>query len=64
MDYYAIARILEKERCNKHKTKAIIIANNLSIELTCCCDKFNKKLKKQMELEMKNQDIAAIRSFF
>jgi len=56
MDYQAIAKILKKERCNKHQIKATVLPINDSIKLTCCCDSFKEKLLKQLEKEKKRQN--------
>jgi hypothetical protein len=56
MDYQAIAKVLKKERCEKHKIKATVIPINDQIKLICCCDCFKEKLLKQIEKERKRQN--------
>jgi hypothetical protein len=56
MDYQAIAKVLIKERCEKHKIKASIELINDHIKLTCCCDSFKEKLLKLIEKESKRQN--------
>jgi hypothetical protein len=63
MDYQKIARIISKERCDRHKLKSIAIAKNDSIELICCCDYFKQRLIKLIEKELKNQDTEDIKNF-
>jgi hypothetical protein len=63
MDYQKIARIISKERCDRHKLKSIAIAKKDSIELVCCCDYFKQKLIKQIEKELKIQDREDIKNF-
>jgi len=63
MEYQKIARIISKERCERHKLKSISIAKNDSIELICCCDFFKQKLIKQIEKELKNQTTEDIKKF-
>jgi hypothetical protein len=56
MDYNKIAKVLIKERCDKHKIQAKVINKSDSIQLLCCCKYFEDKLLKLMEKEMKRQN--------
>jgi hypothetical protein len=56
MEYNLIAKILKKERCDKHIIRASVIPKSDSIELKCCCDHFKEKLIKQMQKEIRRQE--------
>jgi hypothetical protein len=64
MDYQSIAKVLLKERCDKHKIKASIEPINDQIKLTCCCDSFKEKLLKQIEKERKRQHKEPIKELY
>ncbi|MEI6851214.1 MAG: hypothetical protein WCL06_00165 [Bacteroidota bacterium] len=55
MDYQEIARIIGKGRCPKHQTKPIVIPNCVSIELKCCCSRYEETVRKKMLLEIEKQ---------
>jgi hypothetical protein len=64
MDYQSIAKVLKKERCEKHKIKATVVPINDTIKLSCCCDYFKEKLLKQIERESKKQDKGTLKKLY
>jgi hypothetical protein len=47
MDSEKIASIIRKGRCPKHKAKPIVIPIGVSIELKCCCSRFETVVRKK-----------------
>ncbi len=52
MDLRKIARSLERERCSKHNEKPTATPKRDSIEISCCCESFRKKIANKMEFEI------------
>ncbi|MDW7692681.1 hypothetical protein R9C00_11900 [Flammeovirgaceae bacterium SG7u.111] len=64
MDLKKIARTLERERCVVHFEKPTATVKRDSIELSCCCKKFETKLITKMESMLAKQVTDEIKKAF
>ncbi|MDO6803936.1 hypothetical protein Q4595_15910 [Wenyingzhuangia sp. 1_MG-2023] len=55
MDLRKIARNLERERCSKHNEHPKATPKRDSIDISCCCEEFRKKITNKMSLEIKKE---------
>lgn len=52
MDFKKIARNLERERCSKHNENPKATPKKDKIDISCCCEDFQKIIIKKMEKEI------------
>lgn len=64
MDLKKIARNLERERCSKHNEKPKVTPKKDSIDISCCCGEFRKKLITKMQSEIKKEATNDLRKMF
>jgi hypothetical protein len=64
IDLKKVCRMVETKRCRDHNEKPKAIVKGSSINLTTCCDKFQKELQKIIETEITKQTGEAIKKMF
>ena len=64
IDLKKVCRLVENKRCKEHHENPKAVVKGNSINLTTCCDKFQKESQKIIENEIAKQTEEAIKKMF
>lgn len=64
IDLKKVCKLVEVKQCKEHHEKPKAIVKGSSINLSTCCDRFQKELQKVIENEIAKQTEDAIKKMF
>lgn len=64
IDLKKACKLVEAKQCKEHNEKPKAIVKGSSINLTTCCNRFQKELQKVIENEIAKQTEDAIKKMF